>query len=331
MMKFIRFLLLCVFTFTLSVTHAQMPGGANRGMGGQNMNMGHFYGKIIDSATNKPVEAASVQLIQNKFDTVTKKRKDVIVGGMLTTKKGEFSIENVNVMAQYKLVITAIGFKKVEQKVSFQLNMSGGNRDMNAMLNAVDKDLGNIKLETDAKQLQDVTVSASKAQLEMKIDRKVFNVEKNLNSVGGTAIDVMKNVPSVNVDIDGNVSLRNATPQIFVDGRPTTMTLDQIPADAIASVEIITNPSAKYDASGGGAGILNIIMKKNRKAGYNGNIRAGIDMRGRPGGGGDINLKQQKVNFFAAGQLGMRKSISNVKTDRIDSGSNYTAYLSQRN
>ena len=329
-----KLLLICLFTLSISVTYAQMPGnGANRGqMGGQNMSLGHFYGKILDSVSNKPLEAVSVQLIQNKFDSVTKKRKDVIVGGMLTSKKGEFSIENVNIMAQYKLKITAIGFKSYETKVAFQLNMNGArNGDMTSMLSAVDKDLGNIKLETDAKQLQDVTVSASKAQFEMRIDRKVFNVEKNLNSVGGTAVDVMKNVPSVNVDIDGNVSLRNATPQIFVDGRPTTMTLDQIPADAIASVEIITNPSAKYDASGGGAGILNIVLKKNRKSGYNGNIRAGIDMRGRPSVGGDINLKQQKVNFFAAGQLSIRKSISNVKTDRIDYDSSFTAYLKQRN
>ena len=88
--------------------------------------------------------------------------------------------------------------------------------------------------------------------LTLNIDRKVFNVEKSLTSVGGTAVDVMKNVPSVNVDIDGNVTLRNTAPQIFVDGRPTTLTLEQIPADAIASVEIITNPSAKFDASGGG-------------------------------------------------------------------------------
>jgi len=332
MINSIKFLLVFVCAMAISTTYAQMPGGNRGQMGGQNMNLGHFYGKILDSASNKPVEAASVTLVQNKFDSVTKKRKDVVVGGMLTTKKGEFSIENVNIMAQYKLVITAIGFKKIEQKVSFQLNMAGAKPgDMSSMLSAVDKDLGNIKLETDAKQLQDVTVNASRAQLEMKIDRKVFNVEKNLNSVGGTAVDVMKNVPSVNVDIDGNVSLRNATPQIFVDGRPTTMTLDQIPADAIASVEIITNPSAKYDASGGGAGILNIIMKKNRKAGYNGNIRAGIDMRGKPSVGGDINLKQQKVNFFAAGQLGMRKSISTVKTDRVDYDSSFTAYLKQRN
>lgn len=334
MINSIKFLLICLLTMSFSATYAQMPGGGNRGqMGGQNMNLGHFYGKIIDSVSNKPLEAVSVQLIQNKFDSATKKRKDVVVGGMLTSKKGEFSLENINIMAQYKLKITAIGFKSYETKVAFQLNMAGArNGDMSSMLSAVDKDLGNIKLETDAKQLQDVTVSATKAQFEMKIDRKVFNVEKNLNSVGGTAVDVMKNVPSVNVDIDGNVSLRNATPQIFVDGRPTTMTLDQIPADAIASVEIITNPSAKYDASGGGAGILNIILKKNRKAGYNGNIRAGIDMRGRPSLGGDINLKQQKVNFFAAGQLGMRKSISNVKTDRVDYLNSSTSYfIKQRN
>jgi len=334
MINFTKLFLIWLLTLSVSATYAQMPGGGgNRGqIGGQNMNLGHFYGKILDSLSNKPLEAVSVQLIQNKFDTATKKRKDVVVGGMLTDKKGEFSLENLNIMAQYKLKITAIGFKPYEAKVAFQLNMSGAKPgDMSSMLSAVDKDLGNIKLETDAKQLQDVTVSSSRAQLEMKIDRKVFNVEKNLNSVGGTAVDVMKNVPSVNVDIDGNVSLRNATPQIFVDGRPTTMTLDQIPADAIASVEIITNPSAKYDASGGGAGILNIILKKNRKAGYNGNIRAGIDMRGRPSLGGDVNLKQQKVNFFAAGQFGMRKSISSVKTDRTDIDTAYTAYLKQRN
>src|SRR5690606_1386894 len=95
-----------------------------------------------------------------------------------------------------------------------------------------------------------------------------------------------------------------------IDGRPTTMTLDQIPADAIESVEIITNPSAKFDASGGTAGILNVILKKNRKAGYNGNIRAGIDSRGKLNLGGDINIKQGKVNFFASLFFHQRKGKS---------------------
>lgn len=315
----------------LSTAYAQMPGG-NRGMGGQNMNMGHFYGKLIDAANGKPLEAASVQLIQNKFDSVSKKRKDVIVSGMLTTKKGEFSLENLPIMATYKLKITAIGFKSIEQKVNFELNMAGAkNGDFSSMLSGVDKDLGNIKMEVDAQQLQNVTVVGNKPLMTMGIDRKIFNVEKNLTSVGGTAVDVMKNVPSVNVDIDGNVSLRNATPQIFVDGRPSTLTLDQIPADAIASVEIITNPSAKFDASGGGAGILNIVLKKNRKAGYNGNVRAGIDMRVRPSLGGDFNIKQGKFNFFAAAQGGLRKSISTVSSDRVDYLGTTKAYLTQDN
>ena len=140
-----------------------------------------------------------------------------------------------------------------------------------------EKDLGKVKLNTDVKQLKEVTIVATKPLVKLEADKKVFNVEKNIVSAGGTALDVMKNVPSVNVDIDGNVSVRNSAPQIYVDGRPTTLTLDQIPADAIESVEVITNPSAKYDAAGGSGGILNIVLKKNRKTGYNGNARAGVD------------------------------------------------------
>ncbi|MCH5719975.1 TonB-dependent receptor plug domain-containing protein [Niabella hibiscisoli] len=143
--------------------------------------------------------------------------------------------------------------------------------------------------------LSGVTVTASKPAVQLGIDRKIYNVENNLTSAGGTATDVLKNVPSVNVDIDGNISVRNASPQIFVDGRPTTLTLDQIPADQIASVEVITNPSAKYDASGGTAGILNIVLKKTRTVGYNGSLRAGIDQRGRYNFGGNLNVRQENL------------------------------------
>jgi outer membrane receptor protein involved in Fe transport len=165
------------------------------------------------------------------------------------------------------------------------------------MASNFEKDLGKITLKTDVQQLSGVVVTASSSRLRMDIDKKVFNVEQNLVSAGGTAVDVMKNVPSVNVDIDGNVTLRNASPQIYIDGRPTTLTLDQIPADAIESVEVITNPSAKFDASGGNAGILNIVLKKNKKSGYNGNITAGVDKRGGLNGGGSFNLRQDKLNF----------------------------------
>ena len=316
-----------VFCFIIvSVLFAQMPGG--RGFGGQSMNVGRFYGKIIDSTTNRALESVSVQLIQNKLDTITKKRKDVVIAGMLTGKNGDFSLENLPVMASFKLLVTGIGYKTFEQKISFTIKMGG---DMSQMMNAVDKDLGNIKLQLDAKQLAEVNVTGTKSLFQMGIDRKIFNVDKNLTSIGGTAVDVMKSVPSVNVDIDGNVTLRNAPPQIFVDGRPTTLTLDQIPADAIASVEIITNPSAKFDASGGGSGILNIVLKKTRKAGYSGNIRANIDSRARVGFGGDFNAKQGKVNFFANTMFAQIKSISTVQTIRTDFLSNNNkAYLNQR-
>ncbi len=302
-------------------------------LGGSGLNVGHFYGKILDATTSKPLDGASVQLYQNKFDTVTKQKKDILVSGMLTDKKGDFSLENLPVIAQYKLIITAVGYKALEQKAQFEINRDAAkNGDYASMLGGVDKDLGNIKLTIDAQLLEGVTVTSDKPLLTMGIDRKTYNVEKDLSSAGGTGVDVMKNVPGLNVDLDGNVTMRNASPQIFVDGRPTTMTLEQIPADAISSVELITNPSAKFDASGGGAGILNIVLKKNRKAGYNGNVRAGIDSRAKPYIGGDINIKQGKINFFASGQLGFRRSISTVTTKRTDFlAEDAKAYLQQNN
>lgn len=295
-----------VLIFLTLQTSAQIPGGGRPG-GGQNMNMGRFYGRIVDAKTNKSIEAASVQLIQNKMDTATKKRKDVVVSGQLTKGNGDFSLENLPIMGQFKLKVTAIGFLPLEQPVKFEINMNGG--DFTKMLNNIDVDLGNIKMEVDAKQLDEVKVVGTKPFMQMGVDRKVFNVEKNLVSTGQTASEMMKNIPGVDVDIDGNVSLRNASPTIFVDGRPTNLTLDQIPSDAIQSVELITNPSAKFDASGGMSGIINIILKKNRKAGYNGNLRAGIDSRAMPNMGGDINVKQGKFNFFASSMYNKRKSI----------------------
>jgi len=314
-----------LFFLFLSVTlcttvFAQIPGGGRPG-GGQ-MPTGSFYGKIVDSVTGKGIDAASVQLLQTRFDSVSKSRKEVVIGGMLTQANGDFRIEAVPLMGQYKLSISAIGFKPYSRPVALvdmkamQAMRNNGNQDMSALLSQLDKDLGNIKLEIDQQVLGNVTVAGTKPLVQLGIDRKIYNVEKDLSAAGGTATDVMKNVPSVNVDIDGNVTLRNSSPQIFVDGRPTTLTLDQIPADQIASVEVITNPSAKFDASGGTAGILNIVLKKARRVGYSGNLRAGVDMRGRANAGGDINIRQGKVNLFANGNFGQRKSISDGETDR---------------
>lgn len=322
----------------LSITgFAQVPGmggGGRRGPGGgQIPSIGHFYGKVVDAKTNKGMDGASVQLVQTKFDTSTHSRKDTVIAGLITRRSGEFSFENLPILGNFRLRITVIGYGTYEQKVAFDLKglrgggaAGGGGDEADAQqqqlakamqaLNAVDKDLGNIKLTEDAQTLASATVTASKPLIQMGVDRKIYNVEKDISAAGGSGVDVMRNVPSLQVDIDGNVTLRNSTPTIFVDGRPTTLTLDQIPADAIQSVEIITNPGAKYDASGGTAGILNIVLKKNRKAGYNGNLRSGIDQRGKYNLGGDINVKQGKVNFFLSGNYNQRKSISPGTTSR---------------
>jgi outer membrane receptor protein involved in Fe transport len=312
-----------LFSFSLTI-QAQMPTGmmgGGRGAGGQAMNVGHFYGKIVDSKTNKGIEGVTIQLTGNKFDTVTKKMKEAILSTQITKANGEFSIEGLSVMGKFNLKLSSIGYKSIVNPISFGIKMPQGGApsaaSMQQMIAQADKDLGNIKLEANATDLGNVTVtSTAKPQFEMGIDRKIFNVDKNIMASGQTATEIMKNIPSLNVDIDGNVTMRNATPTIFIDNRPTTLTLDQIPADIIDKVELITNPSAKYDASGGNAGILNIVLKKNKKSGYNGGIRAGLDSRGKFNGGGDINLRQTKTNISLSGNLMQRKSISEGIADR---------------
>lgn len=301
---------------------AQTPQGMGAGRmgGGQNFNIGHFYGKIIDSKTGKGVDGASLQLMGNKFDTVRKKMAPATLKAQITESNGDFSLENLPLMGNFTLKISAVGYKAIEQKLSFGIKPPqggmGGEGAREQMLSMVDKDLGNIKLDPDVAILNNVTVTATRQLFEMGVDRKVFNVDRNLTSAGQTATEVMKTIPSISVDIDGNVTMRNSTPQLFVDGRPTTLTLDQIPADLIDKVELITNPSAKFDASGGNAGILNIVLKKNKKTGYNGGIRVGVDSRGKINGGGDLNFRQNKLNFFVAGMYNQRKSISTSTTDR---------------
>lgn len=309
-----RALIMALLCLPLSIT-VFSQGPARRG--GANMNNGRFYGRIVEQGSEKGIDAASVQLISTKFDSVSRTRKDTVIAGMLTRKSGDFSLENLPVFGRYRLAVTAIGFKNYEKPLAFELKGLKG-QDLSQIAAAIDKDLGNISLEADTQMLASVVVSADKPMIQMGIDRKIFNVEKNINSTGGTAVDIMRNIPGLNVDIDGNVTMRNAAPQIFVDGRPTTLSLDQIPSDAIESVEMITNPSAKYDASGGQSGILNIVLKKAKKIGYNGGVRAGVDSRGKFNGGGDINVRQGKVNVFATAFYNQRKSKSEGETDRLN-------------
>ena len=258
------------------------PGGPGGPGGGAN---GHLYGKLVDSSGHG-VGRASVLILKVVTDKTTGKKKETLLKGASSQNNGDFSVEDLPVGVPLKLTVSAVGYTALVQDVV--LTPQGS-----------DKDLGKLSLATSSNELQQVVVTASKPSITLDQEKKVFNVSKDIVSVGGNGLDVLKNVPSVNVDIDGNVTIRGGSPQLFVDGKPTTLTLDEIPSDAIESVEVITNPSAKYDASGGGAGILNIVLKKNRKTGYNGSIRAGGDTYGGLNGGGSLNVREGKVNVSA--------------------------------
>ncbi|MCS6930450.1 MAG: TonB-dependent receptor [Saprospiraceae bacterium] len=302
---------------------AQLPPLAREG-GAPNpaqMNIGRFYGKVIDESTGKGIGYASVQLTAMRYDSAARTMREKVVAGQLTEPNGDFSLGNLPILGTYTLKISYLGYATVERKVSFDLSklsqMPRGGFDLNA-IHVIDRDLGNIPLAASSRLLKEVTVTAEASSVVLALDRKVYRVDKDGIAAGGTAEDALRNVPSVQVDIDGNVTLRNAAPQIFVDGRPTTLTLDQIPAESIEQIEVITNPSAKYDASGGNAGIINIVLKKERRKGYNGNVRAGIDMRGRINAGGDFNVREGKINAFVMGGLFDRKTLGEGETERLN-------------
>lgn len=320
--------------WVVALVNAQIPMGMGANSRQAPPSIGRVYGKLIDS-TGKAIDDASVMILQRKMDTATHKMKDVLLKGVTTQNNGDFNIEGLPIFGQLKLSISAVGYAPISQAVAFQMKMPSGQKqanasngqmpDLSAIASNFERDLGKITLKADSKQMQDVVVTATASgRLRMDIDKKVFNVGQNIVSAGGTAVDVMKNVPSVNVDIDGNVTLRNASPQIYIDGRPTTLTLDQIPADAIESVEVITNPSAKYDASGGNAGIINIVLKKNKRSGYNGMVMAGVDKRGSLNGGANINVRQNKVNFTAS-------AFGNQMRNRSTSSTNLRSLLTSPN
>lgn len=310
----------------------------------------HIYGKVTDSL-GKAVNGASVVLLQQQRDSATGKNKEILLKGIITRSSGEFNFEDLQINGPISLKIEATGFVVYQEKVSVMpagpSGGQGGSAPPAGMAGApggapgegfgggsmptLEKDLGKVKLISSENQLQGVVVTSSaKPLMQLDLDKKVFSVEKNIVSEGGTALDVMKNVPSVNVDIDGNVSIRNSSPQLYIDGRPTTLTLDQIPAATIESVEVITNPSAKYDAGGGTGGILNIVLKKDRKMGYNGNVRAGVDSRGGTNTGLDFNVRQGKFNINASGMVNRMRDRTTGYTDRTNLSTTPQTFVNQQ-
>ncbi|MEO6830672.1 MAG: outer membrane beta-barrel family protein, partial [Chitinophagaceae bacterium] len=321
-------LLLLTLGFFSPAAYSQFGG---LGAGKKMPTPGKIYGKIVDDKTGKPLDAVSVVL-----QTVTGDKREPI-NAVLTDGNGEFLFSDLALFPKYEVGISALGFEQKSVPAAFNVSalmkggaaamkgMQGGGGDMptipdnaSAMLDLINIDLGNIRINQTAKALEGVTVRASIPTFVLQGEKKIFNVEKNITTEGGTAADVMKNVPGVLVDADNNVTIRNSAPQILLDGRQSPLTLDEIPADAIESVEVITNPSAKYDAEGGVGGVLNIVLKKNRKVGYNGSIRANVDSRGGAGLGGDFNVRSGKFNISLNTHSGLRHNKTFATTDRTD-------------
>lgn len=237
-------------------------------------------GKVLDELSNQPLEYATI-VLQNALKT------DQVTGG-ITNEKGEYNI--VIPAGTYNISIEFISFKTYEIK----------NKKITENTN-----LGTIKLAEDVAMLAGVEVRAERTSVEIKLDKKVYNVGQDLMVKGGTISDVLDNVPSVSVDIEGNVSLRgNENVRILIDGRPSGLAalniaeaLKLLPADSIEKVEVITNPSARYDAEGGG-GIINIVLKKGKNQGINGVIIANTGIPDNHGISANLNYKTEKINLF---------------------------------
>jgi len=248
----------------------------------------NITGIVNEKVSKQPLEYATL--------TFTNTKNPKAVFGGITNAKGEFNIE-VNA-GSYNVKIEFISFKAIE--ISQQVYKESAN-------------LGTIFLEEDANQLNEVVVRSEKTTVEIKLDKKVYNVGTDLMVKGGTVSDVLDNIPSVSVDSDGVVSLRgNANVRILVDGKPSNAiniaeALRQIPADAIDKVEVVTNPSARYDSEGGG-GLLNIILKKGKNKGLNGAIIASTGNPFNYGLSGNINYKSKFYNIYTTTGYNYRKN-----------------------
>lgn len=270
-----KIFILLMLTIAAQMTWAQAQEGT-----------GKISGSIIDTETQKPVEFATVAL----EDTKTSKP----VNGSLADDKGKFEISKV-ANGTYKIVISFMGYNNVE---------------INDVVISDDKkniDLGSQKMSATVTQLKEVVVQGQRDLVEEKVDRLIYNAENDNTTKGGDGTDVLRRVPMLTVDLDGNVSLRgNQNIRVLINGKPSAIAaasisdaLKQIPADEIKSVEVITSPSAKYDAEGSG-GIINIITKKSNLQGYSLGVDASAGFRGS-NLGLNGSIKTGKMGFSLGG------------------------------
>ncbi len=269
LMKKIKLVLTFLFLFTTYINFAQ---------GGPQVSKIKITGKVFEKISHQPLEYATITFVNPKYPKAK-------TGG-ITNEKGEFDI-NVN-PGIYDIKIEFISFKPTiikQRKLQVSTN------------------LGQINLEEDASQLNEVVVRSETTTVQIKLDKKVYSVGKDMVVKGGTASDVLDNVPSVTVDGEGNVSLRgNDNVKILIDGKPSNSinvadALRTISADVLDKVEVITNPSARYDAEGG-AGIINIILKKEKTQGTNGTFIGTVGNPQNYGLSSTLNFKNENFNLF---------------------------------
>ncbi|MDT0607385.1 TonB-dependent receptor domain-containing protein [Croceitalea rosinachiae] len=270
-------------------------------------------GTVIDKDSGKPLEYATLilQSVRNSEN---------ITGG-ITNENGEFNIETkpgmYNISVEY---ISYATYKKDRQ-----------------LLRAT-TDLGIISLSIDVSQLDEVEVIAERTTVELRLDKKIYNVGSDLTVSGGTVSDVLDNVPSVSVDVEGNVQLRgNDDVRILINGKPSAITglnsaeaLQQLPAESIEKVEVITSPSARYDAEGSG-GIINIILRRSKLQGLNGAITTNLGYPTRAGLNGNINYRTGDLNIFTNAGYNYRKGPGNsfTDTDFFDTAGNFTNSITE--
>lgn len=299
------------FVFSAYAQPANRPAGPPAQ---QNAPKGKVTGRVLDTHTSAPVEYATIGLFR-----VT---DSVPVTGNVTNAKGEFMIEAP--YGRYYLNVDFIGYK-ARTMPAFEVS------EANAQVNA-----GVIKLETSATSLSDVVIEAEQSQYQVGIDKKVFNVGKDLTAAGASASEVLQNVPSVTVDMDGNVALRGSGGvRILIDGKPSGLTgvskadiLSQIPASSIESIEVITNPSAKYDSEGM-AGIINIVLKKEKKNGFNGMVSLNAGTWHRYNGSVNVNYNTGKLNLFGGYDARRNNSIGYGISERTTVVRDSLSYLDQ--
>lgn len=260
---------------------------------------GIIQGKIVDPQSNQPIGYATIKLFQEESQQ--------LITGAISDSTGKFKVKEV-APGSYNLEVYFIGYST---KTMTNLEITRRNYIVN---------LGNISLQQSVGELEEVVVSADKEAIQYQLDKKIIRVDQQVIGAGGTATDLLQNVPSITVDIQGQVRLRGSTSfTVFIDGKPSILdandALNQIPAKAIENIEIITNPSAKYDPDGTG-GIINIITKKSSLDGISGlvSINAGLD--DKYGTNFLLNYRKNKWNLYLTGNYTKRYYPSTTKTER---------------